>query len=1703
MQLFTDDMCLLSGPSSGVAEKHTAVGPPHTAPPRSVFPLTRSQEGMWLEFATDPTSTKYNLTLEWDVGQKQDGEAVPTTTAVFDVIHTLTKRHPNLRSTFVEVDNKPHIQEFDAGATVPDIRILYRPDATLTEPLVTPTLRRPFDLRNEFSVRWIILKAGGSLRIYLVSHHIMVDGQSMSMISREFMDLLQDPAVQLPQLAPFSSMHMIEKAWARSPLYTANREVLLSQVINKDNGPWPHLSRHHTLTSSDTDPYRKIESWTTFTKEDLGQWSQIFKTSWFRVATTLVGLLVLDQTRPQRNKDLVLSVGFGSRPKEMNSCIGQFANALPVKVPLWKILESKSAGRNFASLVSATGKNISAVKKAEMFPAVDVVRACRSATVDYEPPRVAVTYSPKLAKPECRLFPVEGTWDLFFCFLEYENDVKLGVIYNPKVFSLQQIRDMETKFEGLVQLSKTEKIQLDDMLDWLPSYPALPTENSTASPSVSNNPLKHVHQLIDAHSLTNPNSIALHSSELGMSMTYSELYSSTEKKARVLNSKGIGRESRVVLQLRRGFALMEWILAILKSGAAYIYLDPDLSDVQQSKILDVCKSQLVIDQDTAYELLRTSLDTEDDLRGIELEEVKYGTQDSDLAYMIFTSGSTGEPKGVMVEHGNIAAFSRAALDGTYECGFGTRVLQFASFSFDASILEWTSALCSGATLCFAQHPKQLLGDYLADVLEQNKVSFLQITPTALETLPYSREVSHLRQISVGGEAPSREIFAKWHSRVNLVNSYGPTEAAIAVTFNKIDKTDPLPELISVGRPSIPETMVHICSEDFTSTLLPNSQGEVCIAGPQVARGYCEKPEITAKHFAVHANGQRMYRTGDRGQLLDDGSLLITGRIDRDFKVRGYRISPEEIEIAIMDANCGVRECSVQLSATGLEILACVAPAYAQPKALMSALRNQLALHKVPSRIIAVSTLPKSSSGKIDHKAVRAQGLFDKPSSRLRGSRSETSEASEEDEDEGLGSLTYDAAKKTIANIWMDVLGLPEPPPDTAKFFDLGGHSLLVGKLHAQLKTAFPSKPIRQIDLFNQSTIRQQVALVGGEKSTPRKLKLSTTSRKRSSRKTSNTSRRRRNDSDDRVATTTPTIDTENMIAQIWKNVLQLSEAPSSDTKFFDLGGHSLLIPRIHEEFKRSFPETHVRIVDLFQLATIKQQASLFAGARNLSTQDPIQRVERHRDTQYVDSSEDSSSRTQSDVESGSITPATSHTSSSIYTQDSEVAIIGVGGRFPRARNTDEFYENLLARQSGVSTSETTRETLPGNTWIPKAGTLQDIEDFDHEFWKIPREEAIEMDPQQRILLEVAYEALYDAGISIESIGNERHIGLFVGAAANSYHLQTESVTSDSFLRENKGLFGASLSARTAYHLNLSGPNVTVQTNCASSIVALSLACDAIRQGRCDTAVVAGVSVQLFDGGYVAKEGHMFSMKGECNPFDARADGTVPADAVAAVVLQRHDKAVEDNNPIYANVLGTGIGSDGAIEKAGYQISSPRGQAEVIKSAWRAAGLKPERLRYAEAHGSGTPIGDSLELEGLCLAIREAGGIRAPFTVGSTKGSIGNSQHASGLVSLIKLCKSMQGGVVPPTGGFQSPNEMIDSSLPIEFASGEVKLSRDDVLSVSASGWGGVNSYAILGHPEEGVRKRRTRNVPEGTFERRTLRAPRLGREIVEVGQQAV
>uniref|UniRef100_A0A0C4DIN8 Uncharacterized protein n=1 Tax=Fusarium oxysporum (strain Fo5176) TaxID=660025 RepID=A0A0C4DIN8_FUSOF len=1199
--------------------------------------------------------------------------------------------------------------------------------AIVPEQFVAEITRRPFSLEKEFPVRWIILQNSDSYMLFVIGHHIAMDGQSISVLSSELMGLLKNPEERFPLSSDFSKMNAIERAWTMTSNYAESKETIAGQVRTQNQTGWPVPALPAEGPSL---PYRKIDSWQTFPKSELEGWGSMYGTSWFRVATALVGLVVANVTRPQLGLDEVLAVGFGSRPQEMGSTVGQFANALPVNVGFWDALTTKGPHQGtFREFVKAIGRNVSAVKRAQMLAPIEVAHACREFDIAYKPPRVAITYSPELSHPDHRLFPVEGAWNLFFPFHEYESEVRCGLVYDPSIFSADAVQDIRSTFERLVSLSKQESVKLSEMLEWLPLYPSIPepgVDIARADDKAMINPLQHFHHFFDVHAQTRPNALALDFQELGISMTYGELYSSTQLKAKGLLSRGVCRGDRVVIQLPRGFAVVEWIVAILKAGAAFIYLDPEYNQRQKSIILSDCQPKLVIDENLAAELRDASnINQESKATSFSAEEAGYHTADNDLAYMIYTSGSTGKPKGVMIEHGNLSAYARAAKD-VYKTGFGGRVLQLATFSFDGSILELVASLCTGATLCFAQYPKQLVGDYLGEVIKESRITFMHVTPTSLEALAMEGELPTLRQISVGGEPPSRKLFVRWHPYVDLVNTYGPTETTVMVAGNKIDRSSKIPEIMSVGRANLGSD-IYICTEDLKIISRPGVIGEVCIAGPQVGRGYNGISNGASRNFTADSQGTRWYCSGDRGMYMEDGSLVITGRIDRELKVRGFRISPEEIEEAILDAGLGVAEVSVQPTEDRTGLLAFLSPATVSIPDLIAILKEHLPSQKIPSQFVPLGSLPVNPNGKTDHKVVKENrsGLlksFYQSEEQPNVGRSRDDIKSFSDHESGADERTAHVEETVLENvelIWQEVLGVSRPLSSNVNFFDIGGHSLHVPKLHNKLKESFPGTKIRVTDLFHQSTIEQQAALCKSHQ---------------------------------------------------WKNKATGLDGITPSSK-----GSACTSP-----------------------SPIPSLASSFV-------------------------------------------PVT--TPSTVLGQD-EIAVVGIAGRFPGAQDADTFYKKLLQDYLAIIDSSKNRDTLPGNIWVPKAGVLDNIEDFDSDFWHLSEEEATEMDPQQRLFLDVAYEALTDAGYFHEDDENmvkrQERIGLFIGCANNAYHLHTESVATDSFLRENRGFVAPSISARTAYHLNLTGPNATVQTSCSSGTVALSMACDAIRLGRCDTAVVGGV-----------------------------------------------------------------------------------------------------------------------------------------------------------------------------------------------------------------------------------------------------------------------
>ncbi|MGC2694592.1 MAG: polyketide synthase, partial [Candidatus Angelobacter sp.] len=358
-----------------------------------------------------------------------------------------------------------------------------------------------------------------------------------------------------------------------------------------------------------------------------------------------------------------------------------------------------------------------------------------------------------------------------------------------------------------------------------------------------------------------------------------------------------------------------------------------------------------------------------------------------------------------------------------------------------------------------------------------------------------------------------------------------------------------------------------------------------------------------------------------------------------------------------------------------------------------------------------------------------------------------------------------------------------------------------------------------------------------------------------------------------------------------------------------------------------------------------------------------------------------------------------------------IAIIGMAGRFPEAPDINIFWQNLRGKVEAIrfftleelQSLGVEQERLQNPKFVRAGSCFDEIEMFDASFFGIPPREAEIMDPQHRIFLECAWEALENAGYCGESYSGA--IGVYGGSAMNNYLVcnlvrAPHAIRSLELLQLNVGNSPDFLTTRVSYKLNLRGPSYTVQTACSTSLVAVHVACQSLFHGESDIALAGGVSLNLkLRHGYEYLEGGMTSPDGHCRAFDAGAQGTIFGSGVGIVVLKKLDAAIRDGDDIHAVIKGTAINNDGSF-KIGYTAPSINGQAQVISEALANAGVNADTIQYVEAHGTGTPLGDPIEVQALTKAYRTQTRRKGYCALGSVKTNVGHLDAAAGVAGLI-------------------------------------------------------------------------------------------------------
>ncbi|MFD2603954.1 polyketide synthase [Euzebyella marina] len=510
---------------------------------------------------------------------------------------------------------------------------------------------------------------------------------------------------------------------------------------------------------------------------------------------------------------------------------------------------------------------------------------------------------------------------------------------------------------------------------------------------------------------------------------------------------------------------------------------------------------------------------------------------------------------------------------------------------------------------------------------------------------------------------------------------------------------------------------------------------------------------------------------------------------------------------------------------------------------------------------------------------------------------------------------------------------------------------------------------------------------------------------------------------------------EKQICKVWCENLGFEEI-GIDDNFFDLGGTSLIAQKTIVQLRKVL-NSDVAVIKLYQFPTIAQ-------------------ISLHLQDKVVQSSKEDVTWSQDNQKK----------------LTTDVAIIGMAGRFPGAESIDDLWEILQNGKETISffSKEELDFSIPSTVanderYVPARGIVPSAKFFDYNFFGLNPKLAETMDPQLRLLLEVCWEALEHAGVNGDS---EKSIGIYGGVGSNSYY--RNNILPNKELLTNLGMTNVEMvndkdyvATRTAYHLNLEGPAVSVHSACSTSLLAISQAVDAIRNGHCKMALAGGSSVTApMNSGHLYQEGAMFSSDGHCKPFDAKSTGTMFSDGAGVVLLKSLEEAKRDGDFIHAVIKGVGVNNDGS-NKASFTAPSVEGQARAIKSALKDANLKPEEISYIEAHGTATPLGDPIEFEGLQTAFRSTSE-KGYCAIGSIKSNMGHLTAAAGVAGVIKTVLALKNQKIPPSLGFEKSNPAINfESSPFFLNNQLMEWNSNGVrrAGVSSFGVGGTNVHTIL------------------------------------------
>ncbi|MCA1615651.1 MAG: amino acid adenylation domain-containing protein [Acidobacteria bacterium] len=999
-------------------------------------PLSYAQQRLWFLSQMEADSATYNLPVAYELLGRLD---VPT---LERSLNEIVRRHEALRTTFTIQGGEPvQVVAPTLALGLPVVDLTHLSGEDQWEGLrrrANEYARRPFDLERGPLVRAALLRLSDETHYLLVlMHHIVGDAWSMGIIMSELSALYRafragepSPLAELPiQYADFA-------VWQRESLAADATRRQLDYWKQKLAGAPPvlQLPTDHPRPSAPTD---RGSSQFLLLPEGL---SRAVKGLSQREGVTLFMTLLaaFDVLLYRYTGQLDISVGSPlagrSRP-EAEPLVGLFINPVALRADLSgnpsfrqllgrvrEVMLEAHANQDvpFEKLVAELQPERSAghtplfqvlfilqnAPMEESAASADLVVSLGKLDVDIGASKFDLTLS------------VEETADgRLLSYWDYKTDLFEHATITRMFGHLRElleavVADPDRRLSEIAILGEGERRRL------------LAETNATAAPF---HDAACAHELFEAQAARTPDAAALFHGDARVS--YRELNARANRLARHLRRLGVAPGVTVGLHMERSAEMIVALLAVMKAGGAYVPLDPAYPAERLRFMLEDSGARMLLTE----RRLAGSLPARDgvvcldaELQAVEAESgenLAAAATPSDLAYVIYTSGSTGEPKGVMIEHRGLCNLAEA-LARDFGIGPASRVLQFAAFSFDASVLEVFTALTTGAALVLAPQTSLLPGPALIELLRDHSVTNVILPPTALAAMP-DAELPALRTLVVGGEECPAEVARRWAVGRRFLNAYGPTEITVCCTVAACD--EPAGRL-PVGLP-IQNAEIYVLDDDGQPVPV-GVPGELHVGGVGLARGYLNRPGLTAEKFVPHPfsrePGSRLYKTGDLARFRPDGQLELLGRRDRQVKVRGFRIEPGEVEAALV-THPDVREAAVvtrEEPPGRKRLVAYTVPAGGrapEADALRRHLKERLPEYMLPSAFVSLDALPLMPNGKVDRKRLPAPD----------GARPELGQ--------GYVAPRTDL-EKMLAEMWQAVLRVSEVGVHD-NFFDLGGDSI--------------------------------------------------------------------------------------------------------------------------------------------------------------------------------------------------------------------------------------------------------------------------------------------------------------------------------------------------------------------------------------------------------------------------------------------------------------------------------------------------------------------------------------------------------------------------------------------------------------------------------------------------------------------------------------